>query len=138
MTLEAKWIMTLHVQLDPPRAVGGVRGNLNIIPIIGGRFEGPQVKGVVCGGGADWNTGLTPTISHVSAQYWLETDDGYAIAVYNEGVLDAARTDARIKTVPRFQVAADSPYAFLLSGVFVGELEVARPDEVVITVYQML
>lgn len=137
MTLEAQHVMTLYIDLEPPRSVGGIRENMNIIPIAGGTFEGPQLRGIVCRGGADWNTRLSETVSHASAQYWLETDDGYTISVSNEGIIDAKRSGVRIKTTPRFETAADSPYAFLLSGVFVGELTPVRPGRIRIDFYQM-
>ncbi len=138
MQLEASLLMKLHVTLGEVQFVGGTPGReLCIIPITGGRFEGPLLRGQICSGGADWNTRISTTRSHVFAKYWIKTDDGVMISVQNEGVIDDS-ADARIKTVPRFEVSSQSPYAFLNSGVYVGELTVgSEPNSVHITLYQL-
>ena len=45
----------LHVQVGAPVEMGDVPGGRRrIIPILGGTFAGPQIKGKVLPGGADW------------------------------------------------------------------------------------
>ena len=47
--------MTLRVQVGPPMELGEVpKGRRRIIPILGGTFEGPNIRGKVLAGGADW------------------------------------------------------------------------------------
>ena len=49
-----EFAMELHVQLGAPLEVGQVpRGRRRIVPIVGGTFSGPAIKGKVLGGGAD-------------------------------------------------------------------------------------
>lgn len=138
MQTEMQLVMNVHAKLAKPVPVGGAPGNeLTIIPIIGGSFEGPGLHGRVCPGGADWNTRRSKTVSHALARYWLETDDGIFISVRNEGKLDAT-SGARFQTVPTFEVDAQSPYSFLRTGVFVGELHPGKePDSVDLVFYRV-
>ena len=48
---------TASVLIGPPQELGLVDGlRKRIIPITGGEFEGPRLKGKVRPGGADWQT----------------------------------------------------------------------------------
>ena len=45
----------IKVELGPVQEVGqAVHGERRIIPITGGTFEGPGIRGRVLNGGADW------------------------------------------------------------------------------------
>ncbi len=139
MYLNAEKVMTLHVELGEARLVGQTpEGLLTIIPIIGGTFEGPQLKGKVCAGGADWNTAVSDTISHVHAKYWIETDDHAIISVENEGFINLQRKDAVIRTTPRFMCDQEGRYAFLTKDTFAGELVGGSWNSVDITLYRLL
>ncbi len=140
MPLDSAIIMRLHVTIGEPLPVGATqRGFLVILPITGGHFEGPGIRGRVCPGGADWNTRLDDAHSHVFAKYWLQTDDGAVISVENEGVINNERMgDSVIKTTPRFLVDHGGKYSFLESGVFVGELNIPEePGAVDIVIHKM-
>lgn len=137
MTLEADIVIKLHVVCEAPYEVknDGI-GHLNVIPIIGGSFDG-KIKGTVVPGGADWNTSREGGTSHVFAKYMLKTEDGYFIAIENEGKIHWESEDF-IKTTPRFQVAKDSPYSWLNHGVYVGSLAaMANENAVDITIYRL-
>lgn len=123
MYLEATKILNIHVQCEKEMEVNhDGSGFLRVIPIVGGTFEG-DISGVVISGGADWNTTYDNGISHVFAKYVLRADNGDYIAIENEGKIKWSRSEQRIKTVPRFQVNQNSPYAWLNDGVYVGELQ---------------
>ena len=137
MLLEAEVVMTLHVQCEPMKEVGeDGSGYLRVIPIIGGTFDG-ILKGEIVPGGADWNTARENGIAHVFAKYMLKTEDGEYIAIENEGKINFPE-NRRIKTSPRFQTDAKGKYAWLNSGVFVGELEGGKEEgQVEITIYRL-
>ncbi|MDD5936439.1 MAG: DUF3237 domain-containing protein [Clostridiales bacterium] len=137
MNLEAKEILRLHVVCEKEMEVKeDGRGYLRVIPIVRGTFEG-LLRGTIVPGGADWNTSYNEGKAHVFAKYLLLTDDGNYIAIENEGKIDFTK-ESRIKTVPRFQVSNDSPYAWLNTGVYVGELNGGdEPGQVEITIYQL-
>lgn len=122
MQLEAEEIIRIHVACDPAMEVkDDGAGFLNVIPIKGGWFEG-KLSGEVVSGGADWNTRKENGISHVFAKYLLKADNGEYIAIENEGKIDNNNKTARIKTVPTFQADKNGSFAWLNTGVYVGEL----------------
>lgn len=74
-----KFLYRIVVDCAPPITIGPVGGGVKrVIPIIGGRFEGPVLKGVVLPVGADWNTADIGDPGHrkVDTRYILKTDDG--------------------------------------------------------------
>jgi hypothetical protein len=58
-----------------------------VIPIVGGRFEGPRMRGRVLPIGADWNSGPNGEAGrrNVDTRYLLETDDGAVICLSTLG-----------------------------------------------------
>ena len=138
MNLNAEKVMSLHVELGEACEVGKTyEGWLTIIPIVGGTFEGPLLKGVVCAGGADWNTTISDTIAHVHAKYWIETDDHVLISVENEGFINLLRQEAVIRTTPRFMCDLRGRYAFLAMDTFAGELVGGNNNSVDITIFKL-
>ena len=136
--MHADKVMSLTVEVGASLPVGRVpEGLLTIIPIIGGTFEGPGIRGKVCAGGADWNTRVSDSLGHVLARYWIQTDDGAVICVENEGWLNPADTHAVLRTTPRFTCDANGPYAHLNCGCYAGELKGIAPDMVEITVWKL-
>lgn len=79
-----------RVDLGPVIEVGSVaHGERRIIPIVGGTFEGPGLKGRVLNGGADWQIALAGGAAELDARYTLETDSGALIYVSNQGIRSA-------------------------------------------------
>lgn len=77
----------IEVTCSPPVPVGDIgAGSLNVIPISGGRFEGPRMRGEVLSIGAGWNTIQPNLIGKVDTRYVLKADDGALIALCTEGV----------------------------------------------------
>jgi hypothetical protein len=110
-----------------------VEGKRRVIPITGGSFKGPDVKGQVLSIGADWNLSRSDGASSVEAAYYLRTDDGVIIRVVNKGVGGAARPNPPpggerffMFTSPTFE-APSGKYDWFNKSIFVGTLG-ARPD----------
>ena len=69
--------MTIRVQVGPPTELGQVpRGRRRIIPILGGTFEGPNIRGKVVPGGADWQIVRADGFAELDTRYMLQTDAG--------------------------------------------------------------
>ena len=58
-------------------------GRRRIVPITGGRFEGPELRGRVMPGGADRQLVRRDGAVNLDATYELQTDDGVVISVRN-------------------------------------------------------
>lgn len=124
----------LHVLIGAPLELEQRDGmRKRIIPITGGTIEGPLLRGDVLPGGADWQTIRADGTADLLARYTLQADDGTIISVVNPGyrhgpapVLDRIAAGETVdpalyyfRTTPRFEVAADSPHAWLGRTAFV-------------------
>jgi hypothetical protein len=116
-------VVTLRVEIAPSLEVGAVgAGHRRVIPITGGSFEGPALRGEVLPGGADWNLTRPDGVAEVWARYTLRTDDHVLIGVTNAGLfVPQPDGSAYARTVPQFEVAGER-YAWLRRGIFVGAL----------------
>ena len=118
------------VKLGDVSAIGGTaRGERIIIPITGGTFEGPEIRGEVLPGGWDWQLRRADGCTDVEADYFLQTDDGVVINVVNKGVICPGEGGAMlpVRTHPVFE-APLGKYQWLGQAAFVGTLELAPPE----------
>jgi hypothetical protein len=92
-------------------------GRRNRIPITGGTFEGPNIKGTVLPGGMDWQLIRTDGFVEVLADYMMQADDGALIHVINTGLLGQGYS----RTTPRFE-APSGPHEWLNQAVFLGTI----------------
>lgn len=101
------------------------RGDRNIVPITGGVFSGPKIRGKVLPGGWDWQLSTKTGCFSLHADYFLKADDGAIINVVNPGTICAKPgAHAKIFTTPTFE-APLGPDAWLNGGAYIGTLEVA-------------
>ena len=105
------------------------RGGRIIIPITGGTFEGPNIKGIVVPGGWDWQLRRADGCTDVKADYFLQTDDDVVINVVNTGVICTGEGGAPmpVRTHPVFE-APIGKYEWLSKNAFIGTLELAPPE----------
>src|SRR6202045_907032 len=82
--LRLEFIFSAQVAIGPAVEVGDVgKGNRRIVPITGGDFSGPELRGEVLPDGADWQVLRTDGVAELEARYTLRTDDGALIYVRN-------------------------------------------------------
>ena len=80
----------VRAEVAPPIEVGRTpRGTRRVVPIVGGTFEGGELKGRILAGGADWQLIHEDGFTQLDSRYTLETDAGDVIAVRNRGVRHA-------------------------------------------------
>ena len=125
-TPQLEFALQLKVTLGDSYDVGDTQhGQRIVIPITGGTFEGPAIKGTIINGGADYqlaNKALNRT--ELEAIYSIKTDDGVYIHVRNRGIICSGK-DAQgnptfyFKAAPQFEAPADSKYAWLNNSLFV-------------------
>jgi len=81
------FLFRARVTIAEPLDVGDLAaGRRRVVPITGGEFVGPRLRGRVLPGGADWQVLRRDGITEVEARYTLETDDGALIDVRNRGL----------------------------------------------------
>ena len=124
-TPQLEFALQLKVTLGEAFTCGETQhGRRTVIPITGGTFEGPNIKGTIINGGADYqiaNTAINRT--ELEAIYCIKTDDGVYIHVRNRGIIYSDK-DANgnpsfyFKAAPQFEAPADSKYAWLNNSLF--------------------
>jgi hypothetical protein len=84
---QLQFIFAADVTVDTPLDLGDVgKGGRRIVPITGGEFSGPQLRGIVLPGGADWQVIRDDGAAELEARYTLRTDDGALIYVRNHAL----------------------------------------------------
>ena len=135
--LQTELVYEAVVAIDPAVDVGAApQGHRRYIPITGGTFEGPKLRGVVLPGGADWQTDRADGVTEADALYSIRCDDGTVVIVHNRGVI--AGKGVYMRTAPRFEAPAGA-HAWLNESQFVGSVVGGpRPGTVIIRVFRVL
>ncbi len=146
-----EFIFEAKVTLDPAQEIGTTTyGKRRIIPITGGTFVGPNMKGIVIAGGADWQTVRADGTADLEARYTLKTDDGVLIYIQNKGIRHAkpdvlARmakgekvnpSEYYMRTAASFEVA-EGKYAWLNKAVVIST-GARMSDHVLLKFYKVL
>ena len=144
-------LMTVRIIAAPPQKIGAIpHGMRSIVPVTGGDFEGPRLRGKVMPGGGDWLLLRSDAVLELDLRITLETDDRALIHMSFQGlrhgpadviaalgrgeVVDPA--SYYFRTVPRFETSAEK-YAFLNRIITVGVGE-TRPDGAVHRIEEIL
>ncbi len=121
------------------------RGTRRIIPIIGGTFCGPKIKGEILSGGDDWQLVRPDGDTELYARYLLKTNDGYIFQVINQALIhtDNSVNSFYCKSVLDIEAPNNSPYNYLNHAIFLGTLtmpDLKPGDEpyVIIRMYKVL
>ena len=126
------------------------KGTRRMVPITGGTFEGPAIKGTVVPGGYDWQLLRSDAVLEIDARYVLKTDDGTFITITNSGLRHGpAETMQRLangeevnakeyyfRSVPMFETG-NPKYDWLIKNIFVAT-GIRQKTKVLITVWRLL
>lgn len=147
-----EFIFEATVTLDLPREVGKTKyGIRRIIGINGGTFSGPDIRGTVMPGGADWQTVREDGTADLVANYSLQTDDGVIIYIENKGIRTAApevlkrlargedvpASEYYMRTSATFEVAEDSSYNWLNKSIVIST-GMRKANSVILRFYKVL
>ena len=122
---QLEFALQLKVTLGGTYAIPNTQhGRRTVIPITGGTFEGPLLKGTIVNGGADYQLANADGRTEIEAIYSIKTDDGVYIHVRNRGIIanekDAnGRPSFYFRAAPQFEAPADSKYGWLNNALFV-------------------
>lgn len=126
------------------------KGLRRMIPITGGSFEGPGIKGSVIPGGYDFQLLRNDHVTEIDARYVLQTEDGVLITIVNRGLRHASAEVMEqmgsgievspllyyFRSVPVFETGSKK-YEWLNRTVFVAS-GIRKPAEVIISVFKVL
>jgi len=121
---QLEFALQLKVTLGEAYSCGETQhGRRTIIPITGGTFEGPNIKGTILNGGADYQLANADNRTELEAIYCIKTDDGVNIHVRNRGIINTGKDEQGnptfyFKAAPQFEAPADSKYAWLNNSLF--------------------
>ena len=140
----------LRAQVGPPMELGQVPGGRRrIVPILGGTFAGPAVRGKILPGGADWQIVRADGFTELDTRYTIETDSGSKVYVQNAGMRHAPPAimekllagqmvdpaQVYFRTVPVFETSAPE-LQWMTRAIFVGIGE-RQPSDVIIRFWQL-
>lgn len=132
---QLEFVCELKVTCDPGMTLGPTAHGLRLmVPITGGTFEGPKLKGVVLSGGADYQySDRESGRTEIEAIYTIKTDDNVLIHFRNVG-LSYIQEDLRdlmkkgekfdldkiyFRAAPKFEAPNDSKYDWMNNAIFV-------------------
>ena len=121
---ELEFALQLKVTLGDTYTIDNTQhGKRTVIPITGGTFEGPLLKGTIINGGADYQLS-NGSRTELEAIYSIKTDDGIYIHVRNRGIIASGKdTNGKpafyFRAAPQFEAPSDSKYAWLNNAIYV-------------------
>jgi hypothetical protein len=140
------FVFEVRVAVAPPMVIGNSSHGLRrIVPILGGRCEGPRLHGEVLPGGADWQVVRPDGVLQLEARYTLRADDGALIQVINRGLRHGpAEVLERIfrgeavspdeyyfRSAAEFEAPLGGPHEWLNKGIFIGAAERRAAEAIV-------
>src|SRR5207237_6896719 len=74
--MNSRPLMTVRIAAAPLQRLGAVpHGRRSIVPVTGGEFEGPRLRGKVLPGGGDWLLMRSDGVLELDLRITLETDE---------------------------------------------------------------
>ena len=152
LDVRTRFAFEARVSVAAPLIVGeSSQGLRRVVPITGGTFEGPRIRGKVVAGGADWQVVQPDGVLALEAKYTLETSDGVLIMVTNRGMRHGPReiierltrgepvdpSQYYFRTVAQFEAPLASAHAWLNRALFLGIAERA-PGMAVVRFHEVL
>src|ERR1700716_2610654 len=85
--MNTRLLMTLRVTVATPQSIGAVpHGTRRTVPITGGDFEGPRLRGSVLPASADWLLLRADGVLELDLRATLRTNDGGLISMRSFGL----------------------------------------------------
>jgi hypothetical protein len=135
-TLRSEFLADITFETQTPHETGGSGGGRLVVPVSGGTFEGPRMKGTVIGPAGDWILERPDGSRVVDGRVLLQTDDAHTIYMSWRGIAytpPGGQLVARI--VPMFETPAPR-YSWLNNIVAVGVYR--GPGKIAYRIYQIL
>jgi hypothetical protein len=130
---KTEFVYEAIVELAPTVPLGdSPPGERRMVPITGGAFEGPNLRGKVLPGGADRQLVRKDGARVLNALYEMQTDDGAILTVHNKVLIHEEKDRPRYAFSTLDITAPEGPHGRLNRLVFVGTLNSLRPRPAVL------
>jgi hypothetical protein len=131
--LQSEFLLDLLIETQPPNDVGGQL----IVPVSGGTFDGPRLKGTIVGPGGDWIVQRADGTAALDVRLVLQTDDAQKISMTWRGISYTPPGGTRYaRILPLFETGA-AKYDWLNHLVAVG-VNRPMPGKVAYRIYRIL
>jgi hypothetical protein len=145
-----RYIADLSILVAEPIEVGTTAAGIRrLVPILGGISKGPDLRGRILEGGADFQVIRRDGVTELEARYVIATESGALVYVENTGLrhgppelMERMRRGEEVdpaaiyfRTTPRFETAARE-LAWLTRSLFLGS-GARFPDRVEIGIFQV-
>jgi hypothetical protein len=131
--LKTEFLMDMILDVGAPQNLGTRR----IVPVTGGTFEGPKLKGTALPGGADWILVRPDGVSELNVRVTLRTDDEALIYITYRGLLFTPKGgETYWRTTPIFETGV-AKYEWLNKIIAVGVGKTV-PGKAAYSVYHVL
>jgi Protein of unknown function (DUF3237) len=150
--MNTRLLMVMSVKVGPVVNIGAVPyGTRRTVPLGGGTFEGPRLRGTILpGSSADWQLLRSDGVLEMDLRFTLQTDDGALISMRSFGlrhgppeVIAAIGRGETVdpstyyfRTMPRFETA-HAAYLFLNRLITVAHGD-RRPEGPVYMIHEVL
>lgn len=148
---ELEFCFELFVNVEVPLDLGvTTHGHRRIVPVAGGRFEGPRLAGEILPGGADWQVIYPDGVVKMDARYTLRTAGGALVYLRNAALRSATPevtkrmaagelvdpSEYYFRTNPVFETSAPE-LQWMARSIFIGVAQ-RRPRDVSVEVWRVL
>jgi hypothetical protein len=135
-SLQSELLVDLTLETQPAHQIGTAAGGRLIVPVSGGTFEGPRMRGMIISPGGDWILERQDGSRVLDVRILLQTDDAQTIYMSWRGIAytpPGGELFARI--VPVFETGAPR-YSWLNNVVAVGVYR--GGDKIAYRIYRIL
>ena len=130
--LKTEFLMDIILDVAAPQNLGARR----IVPVTGGTFEGPKLKGTALPG-ADWILARPDGVNELNVRVTLKTDDDQLIYITYRGLMFTPKGgELYWRTTPIFETGA-AKYEWLNKIIAVGVGKTV-PGKAAYSIYQVL
>jgi|SRR5579863_66933 len=113
--MELELLFEITADLSPPIVISDTPdGTRVIVPVPGGKFEGPRLKGTVLASGADWFLLRSDGVGVIDVRLVLKTHDDENIYVtYTGRAKMGPNGPEALRIAPTFSASTKGKYAWL-------------------------
>lgn len=136
-----EFVYEAAVDIAPTLSLGdSPLGERRMVPITGGSFQGPRIRGKILPGGADRQLVRKDGVRQLDALYEMQAEDGAIITVRNRVLIDDPAGGPRYAFSTLEITAPEGPHAWLNRAVYVGTLNSLRParEAVLVRVFKLI